>query len=97
MTGPAALSQTNAETGFTAPCQGERTDHGGRAYAARAVPDWLPPFLTALTIIVLLNLALFAQGRRARHRTWDARFLRQLRAWDGRLPEELGWPRHRSR
>jgi len=61
------------------------------------VPDWLPPFLAAAVIILLLNLALFEQGRRARRRSWDARLLRELRAWDGRLPEELGWPRNRSR
>jgi hypothetical protein len=61
------------------------------------VPDWLPPFLAAVLIIALLNLAHFAQGRRARRRSWDARFLHELRAWDGRLPEELGWPWNRSR
>jgi hypothetical protein len=53
--------------------------------------------LAAVLIILLLNLALFAQGRRARRRSWDGRFLRDLRAWDGRLPEELGRPRNRPR
>ena len=53
------------------------------------MPDWLPPFVAATLAIVLLNLALLEQRRRARHHSWDARLLRELRAWDGRLPEEL--------
>jgi hypothetical protein len=61
------------------------------------VPDWLPPFLAAVLIILLLNLALFEQGRRARRRSWDVRLLRELRAWDGRLPDEFDRPRKRSR
>jgi hypothetical protein len=52
------------------------------------VPDWLPPFLAATLAIVLLNLALFEQRRRARRRAWDVRLLRELRSWDGRLPDE---------
>ena len=58
--------------------------------------DWLPPFLAAVLIILLLNLALFEQGRRARRRSWDVRLLRELRAWDGRLPDELEQPRKQS-
>ncbi len=61
------------------------------------VPDWLPPFLAAVLIILLLNLALFGQGRRARRRSWEVRLLRELRAWDGRLPDEFDRPRKRSR
>jgi len=60
------------------------------------VPDWLPPFLAAVLIILLLNLALFEQGRRARRRSWEVRLLRELRAWDGRLPDEFDRPRKRS-
>jgi hypothetical protein len=61
------------------------------------MPDWLPPFLAAVLIILLLNLALVEQGRRARRRRWDGRLLRELRAWDGRLPDELDQPRKPSR
>jgi hypothetical protein len=53
------------------------------------MPDWLPPFLAAGLIILLLNLALFEQRRRARRRSWHGHLLRELRAWDGRLPDEL--------
>ena len=60
------------------------------------VPDWLPPFLAAVLIILLLNLALFEQGRRARRRSGEVRLLRELRAWDGRLPDEFDRPRKRS-
>jgi len=65
-------------------------DNGG-------VPDWFPPLLAAVLIILLLNLALLEQGRRARRRSWDTRLLRELRAWDGRLPDELAPPSRRSR
>jgi len=64
---------------------------------SKVVPDWLPPFLAAVLIILLLNLGLFEQGRRARRRSWDVRLLRELRDWDGRLPDELDQPRKRSR
>jgi len=50
------------------------------------MPDWLPPFLAATLTILLLNLALLEQRRRAHRRSWDRRLLRELRAWDGRLP-----------
>ncbi len=53
------------------------------------MPDWLPPFLAAALTIVLLNLALLEQRRRLRRRSWDKRLLRELRVWDGRLPDEL--------
>jgi hypothetical protein len=52
------------------------------------VPDWLPPLLVASVAILLLNLALLEQRRRERHNRWDRRLLRELRAWDGRLPED---------
>jgi hypothetical protein len=57
-----------------------------------AVPDWLPPFLAATLAIVLLNLAQLEQRRRQRRRAWDAQLLRELRAWDGRLPDEIERP-----
>jgi hypothetical protein len=53
------------------------------------MPNWLPPFLAAALTILLLNLALLEQRRRARHASWETRLLRELRAWDGRLPAEL--------
>jgi hypothetical protein len=53
------------------------------------VPDWLPPLLAATLAIAFLNLALLEQRRRARRDSWDGRLLRELRAWDGRLPDEL--------
>lgn len=54
------------------------------------VPDWLPPLLAASLAIVTLNVALLVQRRRERRGHWDRRLLRELRAWDGRLPEGLG-------
>ena len=57
-----------------------------------AMPDWLPPFLAATLAIVLLNLAQLEQRRRIRRRAWDAQLLRELRAWDGRLPDEIERP-----
>jgi hypothetical protein len=54
-----------------------------------AMRDWLPPFLAATLAIVLLNVALLEQRRRERRRSWDERLLRELRVWDGLLPEEL--------
>jgi hypothetical protein len=56
------------------------------------VPDWLPPLLAATLVILLLNLALFEQHRRARRHSWNDRLLRELRTWDGRLPDELTRP-----
>jgi hypothetical protein len=52
--------------------------------------------LAASLAILLLNLALLAQRRRERRGRWDRRLLRELRAWDGRLPEELS-PSRRHR
>jgi hypothetical protein len=58
----------------------------------KLMPDWLPPLLAAALTILLLNLALLEQRRRAHRRSWEARLLRELRAWDGRIPEELDPP-----
>jgi hypothetical protein len=60
------------------------------------MPDWLPPFLVAALAIAFLNLALLEQRRRARARSWDALLLRELRAWDGLLPDGLDQPPTRS-
>lgn len=59
------------------------------------MPDWLPPFLAAVLSILFLNLALLVQRRRARCGSWETRLLRELRAWDGRLPDDLDRPRPR--
>jgi hypothetical protein len=53
------------------------------------MPAWLPPFLIAALAIAFLNAALLEPRRRARRREWDSILLRELRAWDGRLPDEL--------
>lgn len=57
------------------------------------VPAWLPPFLAAMVAIVFLNVALLEQRRRARRDSWGGRLRRELRAWDGRLPDELQPPK----
>jgi hypothetical protein len=52
------------------------------------MPEWFPPLAAASLTVLLLNIALWAQ--RARNPTdWSARFLRDLRRWDGRLPEKV--------
>jgi hypothetical protein len=53
------------------------------------VQPWLAPFLVAAVTTLFLNLALLEQHRRAARRSWSGRFLRELRAWDGRVPDEL--------
>jgi hypothetical protein len=60
------------------------------------MPDWLPPLLTAAVIVAVLNLALFVQRRREERRRWDKQLLRELHAWDGRLPHELDRARRRD-
>jgi hypothetical protein len=45
--------------------------------------------LAATLAILFLNLALLEQRRRARRHSWGGRLLRELRAWDGRLPDEF--------
>ena len=72
---------------------GESAQRGGRfRNNGRALPDWLPPFLVAALTILFLNVALLEQRRRARRRDWDYRLLRELRSWDGRLPDDLARP-----
>jgi hypothetical protein len=53
------------------------------------MPSWLPPFAAASFAVLVLNLALFVQRRRQRAQRWPTRFLRDLRRWDGRLPDDL--------
>jgi hypothetical protein len=51
------------------------------------MPSWLPPLAAASFAVLVLNLALLVQRRRALQ--WRSRFLRDLRRWDGRLPEDI--------
>jgi hypothetical protein len=51
--------------------------------------DWFPPLAAASLTVVLLNIAVFVQRARKRAEDWSARFLCQLRSWDGRLPTKL--------
>jgi hypothetical protein len=53
------------------------------------MPAWLPPLAAASFTVLLLNVALLVQRSRARAEDWSRRFLRDLRRWDGRLPDEL--------
>ncbi|MGZ4365812.1 MAG: hypothetical protein ACXVFD_09520 [Gaiellaceae bacterium] len=53
------------------------------------MPDWLPPLAAAPFAVLLLNIALMVQRLREHSKSWPARFLRDLRHWDGRLPDDL--------
>jgi hypothetical protein len=53
------------------------------------MPDWFPPLAAASLTVLLLNIALFVQQARTRAEEWSARFLDELRSWDGRLPANL--------
>jgi hypothetical protein len=53
------------------------------------MPDWFPPLAAASLTVLFLNIALFVQRARKRVEDWPARFLRELRSWDGRLPTKL--------
>ena len=52
------------------------------------MPDWLPPLLAASLAVLVLNLAWLARRDR-RAEEWPGRFLRELRHWNGRVPDEL--------
>jgi hypothetical protein len=53
------------------------------------MPDWLPPFAAAAFAVLLLNVLLMVQRAREQSKSWPARFLRDLRHWDGRLPDDF--------
>jgi hypothetical protein len=53
------------------------------------MPEWLPPLAAASCAVLVLNVALLFQRARERANDWPARFLRDLRRWDGRLPDEF--------
>ena len=52
------------------------------------MPHWLPPLAAAAFAVLLLNIALMVQRLRERSKSWPAQFLRDLRDWDGRLPDD---------
>lgn len=58
------------------------------------MPDWLPPLAAAAFAVLLLNIALMVQRLREQSKSWPARFLRDLRHWDGRLPDDLDQHAH---
>jgi hypothetical protein len=58
------------------------------------MPDWFPPLAAASLTVLLLNIALLVQRTFKRAEHWSARFLRDLRRWDGRLPDELDRSAH---
>jgi uncharacterized membrane protein YhaH (DUF805 family) len=51
------------------------------------MPQWLAPLAAAVLAVLLLNIALIVQRVRERSKSWPAQFLRDLRDWDGRLPD----------
>ena len=51
------------------------------------MPQWLLPLAAAFAVL-LLNIALMVQRVRERSKSWPAQFLRDLRDWDGRLPDD---------
>jgi hypothetical protein len=53
------------------------------------MPEWLPPLAAASLTCLPLNVALLVQRACERAKGWPTRFRRDLRRWDGRLPEEL--------
>jgi hypothetical protein len=53
------------------------------------MPHWLPPLAAASFTVLILNIALLVQRVRERSKSWPARFVRELRSWDGRLPDDL--------
>jgi uncharacterized membrane protein YhaH (DUF805 family) len=52
------------------------------------MPQWLAPLAAAVLAVLLLNIALIVQRVRERSKSWPAQFLRDLRDWDGRLPDD---------
>ncbi len=53
------------------------------------MPEWFPPLAAASLACLLLNIALLLQRARERAKAWPVRFRRDLKRWDGRLPEGL--------
>jgi hypothetical protein len=53
------------------------------------VPAWLPPLLGGSIAILLLWVGLGIKRFRERRPLWAAKLARELRRWDGRLPNDL--------
>jgi hypothetical protein len=53
------------------------------------MPGWLLPLAAASLTVLFLNVALCVRRARERSKEWTTRFRRELRRWDGRLPQEL--------
>jgi hypothetical protein len=53
------------------------------------MPSWLPPLAGASFAVLVLNIALLVQRARRCAQPWPKQFLRDLRRWDGRLPDDL--------
>jgi len=53
------------------------------------MPHWLPPLAAASFTVLILNIALMVQRVRERSKNWPARYVHELRHWDGRLPDDL--------
>jgi hypothetical protein len=53
------------------------------------VPNWFAPLAAASLTVLFLNVALWAQGARARAKGWPTQFRRELHRWDGLVPDEL--------
>jgi hypothetical protein len=49
----------------------------------------VPTVAAASLTVLILNVALLLQRARGRAEDWPARFLSELRRWDGRLPDKL--------
>jgi hypothetical protein len=56
------------------------------------MPEWLPPLAAASLVCLLLNVALLVQRARERSKQWPKQFRRELRRWDGRLPDRFESP-----
>ena len=52
------------------------------------MPQWLPPLAAAAFAVLLLNIALIVQRVRERSKSWPGQSRRDLRDWDGRLPND---------
>jgi hypothetical protein len=53
------------------------------------MPEWLPPLAAASLACLILNVALLVQRARERAKDWPEQFRRELRRWDGRLPDRF--------
>jgi hypothetical protein len=78
-----------AEVSVAVPTNHDSTSRWPKRVRLFHMPHWLPPFAAATFAVLLLNIALMVQRAREQSKSWPARFLRDLRHWDGRLPDDL--------